>query len=154
MVSNQSNLETYFPSASNRQDRNLVPFSAFGDKSRYNGFVPTATYLRTVYTSMMDDLRPLIDKEMMVLGGKILKGDHSFKLVKRLARVKGTPVFSALYTMCNEYEEVRTQLFVPSKSTGDLLMPFQELRKAYELYGHTAPEFFFTDNVKGNNHFF
>jgi len=156
IATGQRSAADYFsptPASSTRATIPVLAFSAFADKSHYNGWVPTATYLRTAYTAMMDDLRPCMDKEMMVLDGKVLKGDHSFKLVKRLARIKGKSVFSALYTMCNEYEEVRMQLFVPSKSHSNLLMPFQELRKAYQLYGHIQPEFFFTDNVNSDKGF-
>lgn len=66
------------------------PFSAFHNKLGYDGHVPTATYLRQVYTSLLDNMRPLLD-------GKVLKGDHSFKIIKHLATLEGgTPAFSAL----------------------------------------------------------
>ncbi|KAH8553886.1 hypothetical protein BGW37DRAFT_548126 [Umbelopsis sp. PMI_123] len=120
----QSNLEAFFGSATVGSSEIPKPFSDFDDKLGYAGWVPTTTYLRTV-----------------------LKGDHSFKLVKRIARVKGTSVFQAMYTMCNEYEQIRMMMFVPSKGHLHLRMPLQELRKAYDLYGHSQPEFVFTDDV-------
>jgi hypothetical protein len=44
----------------------------------------------------------------MTLGGKYLKGDHSFKIIKRMGKIEGTPMFTVLYTVCNEYEEIKT----------------------------------------------
>jgi hypothetical protein len=129
------------------------PFSAFDDGSKYAGFVPTSTYLRGVYTSMINRLRPLMDKQMMLLDGKILKGDHSFKLVKHVAKVDGAPTFTALYTLCNEYEEIRMQALVPSKALSHLRKPFQALKDAFDFYGHDQPEIFFTDNVKTDRNF-
>lgn len=146
-MDDQSNLEAFFGSATVGSSEIPKPFSDFDDKLGYAGWVPTTTYLRTVYTALLDEFRPLIDKELMVIDGKVLKGDHSFKLVKRIARVKGTSVFQAMYTMCNEYEQIRMMMFVPSKGHLHLRMPLQELRKAYDLYGHSQPEFVFTDDV-------
>ncbi|KAG2205970.1 hypothetical protein INT47_005288 [Mucor saturninus] len=60
--------------------------------------------------------RPYMDKKMMLLGGKVLKGDHSFKAVKHKASVDGTNMFNALYTICNEFEEIRMMLLIPSRS--------------------------------------
>ena len=131
----------------------LRPFSSFGDKQGYAGYVPSATYLLKVYTSMIDELRPLLDKQVMLLDGKILKGDHSFKIIKSMGKIGGSPTFSALYTMCNEYEEIRMQLLVPTKSLNHLRPSFDGMRDAYAMYGHKAPEIFFTDNVRGDKNF-
>jgi hypothetical protein len=129
------------------------PFSTFSDITKYAGFVPSATYLRLAYTSLIEELRPLIEKQIMLLDGRILKGDHSFKLVKHLSKVEGSPVFTALYTLCNEYEEIRMQVLVPSKAVAHLEVPFENMRKAFDLYGHAQPEVFFTDNVTGDRQF-
>ncbi|KAI8146397.1 hypothetical protein BJV82DRAFT_601610 [Fennellomyces sp. T-0311] len=40
-----------------------IPFSTFDDPKGYAGFVPSATYLRLVYTSLIDQLRPLIEDD-------------------------------------------------------------------------------------------
>jgi hypothetical protein len=129
-------------------------FSAFGDMGQYAGFIPSMTYLRTLYTAIIDELRPSIDKQMMLIGGKFLKGDHSFKIIKKIAKIQGNSAFTAMYTVCNEFEEVRMQLLVPSKSLVHLQRPFETLRDAYKLYGFDQPEYFFTDNVRWDRNFF
>jgi hypothetical protein len=133
--------------------KDLQVFSAFGDQSLYAGFIPSMTYLRTLYTAIIDEYRPLIDKQMMLLGGRFLKGDHSFKIIKKIAKINGTSAFTALYTVCNEYEEVRMQLLVPSKSLEHLQRSFESMRQAYDMYGYAQPEFFFTDNVRSDEKF-
>ncbi|KAI9358475.1 hypothetical protein BD770DRAFT_73423 [Pilaira anomala] len=55
----------------------LEAFSSFDDQLKYTGFIPTGTYFRTIYTEIIDTLQPKMDKHMMLLEGKILKGDHS-----------------------------------------------------------------------------
>jgi hypothetical protein len=127
----------------------ITPFSPFSCKDLYAGFVPTATYIRTLYNLMLDELRPMIDKQMMLIDGKILKGDHSFKIIKSIAKINGASTFTALYTLCNEYEEIRLQQLVPTKALSHLKGAFKDMLQAYELYGHDKPEYFFTDNVNG-----
>ena len=125
-------------------------FSNFKDPEGYAGYVPSTGYLRLVYTALIDQLQPLMDKELAILGGIILKGDHSFKVPKHMAKLGGSSAFTALYTLCNEYEEIRLQLLVPTKSTTHLEAPLKEMMHSYRLYNHQQPDLFFTDNVKGD----
>ena len=87
---------------------------------------------------------------MMVLDAKYLKGDHSFKIIKLIGKVDGAPMFTALYTILNEYEEVRLQFLVPTKSLFHLKYAFNAVRRSLDFYGHGQPEIFFTDNVRGD----
>jgi hypothetical protein len=140
-------------SISSYSQRSMKAFSTFGDMGQYAGFIPSMSYLRTLYTAMMDEMRPMIDKQIMLLGGKFLKGDHSFKIIKKIAKIKGNSAFTAMYTVCNEFEEVRMQLLVPSKSLMHLQRPFESMRDAYNLYGFEQPQYFFTDNVRSDRNF-
>ncbi|KAG2191632.1 hypothetical protein INT47_000543 [Mucor saturninus] len=114
----------------------IEPFSPFDNQKGYAGYTPTQT--------------PYMDKQMMLLGGKVLKGDHSFKIIKHMASVDETNMFNALYTICNEFEEIRMMLLVPSKSLEHLKWSFQKMMQAYEGYGHDSPVVFYTDNVRGD----
>ncbi|KAG2216459.1 hypothetical protein INT45_014178 [Circinella minor] len=90
---------------------------------------------------------------MMVLGSRVLKEDHTFKIIKQLGRIDGSLTFLTVYTVCNEYEEIRMQLLVPTKSLKHLKFAFDSMRDAYNMYGHDHPEIFFTDNVTGEQAF-
>ncbi|KAI9484349.1 hypothetical protein BDB00DRAFT_878931 [Zychaea mexicana] len=98
-------------------------------------------------------MRHLMDKQMMLRDGKYLKAVHSFKIVKLLGIVNSSLVFTAMYTLYNEYEELRMQHLVPSKALSHLKHAFDTMRSAYDLYAHDQPEIFFTDNIGGDQKF-
>ncbi|KAG2217078.1 hypothetical protein INT45_013105 [Circinella minor] len=128
-------------------------FSPYEDKDGYAGYIPSGQYLHTIYTVIINEIRHLIDKQMMVLGGRLLKGDHTFKIIKHLGRIDGSPTFLAVYTVCNKYEEIRMQLLVPTKSLKHLKFAFDSMRDAYNMYGYDHPEIFFIDNATGEQAF-
>lgn len=56
-----------------------------------------------------------MDQMLALLDGVILKGDHSFKIIDHKAKVNGVSTFSCLYTLLNEYEEIRFEVLCHSK---------------------------------------
>ncbi|KAG2216108.1 hypothetical protein INT45_001912 [Circinella minor] len=106
-------IDQYFISNSNNV---LCSFSDFDDKNGYDGFIPSPQYFHSFYTSYTEEIRHLLDKQMLALDAKYLKGDYSFKIIKRIGNVDGAPIFTALYTTLNEYKEVRLQFLVPATS--------------------------------------
>ncbi|KAI7850648.1 hypothetical protein BDC45DRAFT_572874 [Circinella umbellata] len=104
-------------------------FSNFDDQLGYAGYVPSATYLRMIYTAIMDQLRLFMDKSMMVLDGVVLKGDHTFKIINHMANVGGESTFYALYTI------------------------FEQMLKSYHLYGPQEPQILYTDYIAGDKRF-
>ncbi|KAL9536874.1 hypothetical protein MBANPS3_012294 [Mucor bainieri] len=131
----------------------VKPFPPFDDENTYAGYVPSAAYFRTLYTSIIESMQPKMDKHMMLLDGNVLKGDHSFKFPKHMGKIEDSNVFSALYTMTNEYEEIVQQALVPSKSLSYLKHALEMMKDAYVDYGHEMPMAFFTDNVAGDKAF-
>lgn len=103
------------------------PFSAFNDRQGYAGFGPSAAYVRPMCRAIIDEMRPLMDKQVSLLDGKILKGDHSFKIIKHMGKTDGSPAFNALYTICNEYEEIRIQVLAPTKALSHLKPSFDAM---------------------------
>jgi hypothetical protein len=104
-----------------REAHNIVekayePFSAFKDKTGYAGFYPSKWYINTVYMDYMEHIRPVLDQCMASLTGYVLKWDHSFKVPKYLMKLDGAVTFAALFTIVNEFEQIRFQAFVPTKS--------------------------------------
>lgn len=121
-------------------------FSRFEDKSKYTGHVPCANYLSYAYSSFIQKFVPHMDQLNSMLDGVVLKGDHSFKLIKHMGKTNGTPVFSALYTLMNEYEEIRMQVLAHTKSLNGLEVNFASMMDSYKRYGFDMPQVFYTDN--------
>ena len=55
-------------------------FSRFDDKLRFSGTLATTQYWKGVFVDWMRAHRPFFDRVMASLSGKILKGDHTFKV--------------------------------------------------------------------------
>ncbi|KAG2223683.1 hypothetical protein INT45_007261 [Circinella minor] len=109
-------------------------FSKFKDKTQYSGYIPSTKYLRGIYTAMIDIYRPFIDTLVMMLGREILKGDHSFKIIKNMGTINGQPTFTAMYTVVNEFGEIRLLQLVPTKSLNHLAPQFDAMMKSYGYY--------------------
>jgi len=153
-----SSLCDYKPSVADQLLRRDIPiifeqFSDFSDKSKYNGYVPSSNYLSHVYSSMLAEYRPFIDQHTSQLDGTILKLDHSFKIIKHMGKINGISNFNALFTVLNEYEEIRMQLLVPSKSHNCLRSSFDNMMESYRKYNLPMPQVAYTDNVSGDRKF-
>lgn len=122
-------------------------FSSFGDKQKYAGYIPCANYLSHVYSSLIEEFVPFMDQLTSMTDGIILKGDHSFKIIKHMGKTNGTSVFSSLYTVMNEYEEIRMQVLAHTKSLKELSGSFGSMMESYRRYGFDMPQVFYTDNV-------
>ncbi|KAG2224799.1 hypothetical protein INT45_005323 [Circinella minor] len=115
-------------------------FSSYSDKNDYAGYSPTAQYLRVLYTVMINEIRHLIDKQMMVLEGRVLEGDHTFKIIKHLGRIGGSP----------------TQ-FVPQQVYQDVLNTYNQhylraLRNEFGQANYQPPTLTACLNYVGQNH--
>ncbi|CAO3644785.1 unnamed protein product [Mucor hiemalis] len=73
-------------------------------------------------------------KYMMLLDGKVLKIDHSFKFPEHMAKIEEISVFSALYTLNNEHEKNVRQTLVPSKSLTYMKHSFTKMHEAMCKY--------------------
>jgi hypothetical protein len=70
-----------------------------------------------------------------------------------MAKINGVSTFSCLYTVLNEYEEIRLQVLAPTKSLDHLASSFNNMMESYTKYGFQMPEVFYTDNVIGDRLF-
>jgi hypothetical protein len=128
-------------------------FSKFNNPLKYTGHFPSPGYISYVYSSLISHFRPMMDMQMMMLSRPILKGDHSFKIIKRIGKICSTPVFNALYTVCNEFEEIKMMLLTPTKLLNHLSDGFQKMYNGLKKFGNPLPEFFSTDNPRGDKLF-
>lgn len=125
----------------------VPPFSSFEDKTGFGGFIPSAAYINHAYQAYMRVIRPFLDQCMSALSGLLLRWDHTFKITKHLARIDGTPVFMALFTILNENEQIRWQGFVHTKAFSHLRHAFEGIVRSLKLHGLPQPILGFTDNV-------
>ncbi|KAG2192239.1 hypothetical protein INT47_009231, partial [Mucor saturninus] len=133
--------------------QNFEQFSDFFDKAKYNGYIPSSNYLSYVYRSLVAEYRHFTDQHTSQLGGIILKLDHSFKIIKHMGKVNGVSTFAGLFTVLNEYGEIRMQLLVPSKSHNCLRPSFQNMMDSYRKFNSDMPQIAYTDNVTGDRNF-
>ena len=123
----------------NIPEKKYTPFSSFEDKDGYAGFSPSRWYISAVYMDYMEHIRPILDQCMSALTGHIIKWDHSFKLPKLLTKLDGVATFVALFTLLNEFEQIRYQAFVPTKSLSHLCSSLEKLSEALAAHGHPQP---------------
>ena len=69
-----------------------------------------------------------------------------------MARINGTPVFSALHSTVNEYGEVRAMVLTPTKAHDQIMPVLAQIPKSLALYGHDLTEVVYTDNVRADKH--
>jgi 3'-5' exonuclease len=65
-------------------------------------------------------------------------------------KLDGVMSFSALFTVVNEYEQIRYQAFVPTKSLSHIWSGLEAMVKSLSDHGHALPVLGFTDNVAGD----
>lgn len=71
---------------------------------------------------------------------------------KHLGKVNGVPVFSALHSVVNEYNEVRQMTLTPTKAHNQFIPVLAEIPNSLRMYGHGDVEVIFTDNVRADKH--
>ena len=129
-------------------DRSKVAgFSVFSDKSKYAGSVPSSGYLELIYNGWMERYTHLFEKEMQKLEVQVLSGDHSHELPKHFATENGQPIFTAAYTITNQYNQVVSFSLVPSKGHEFTKPVFERLAYRQKLLNLEPTIAYFTDDV-------
>lgn len=59
----------------------------------------------------------------------------------------GVPMMNALYTVVNEFEQIRSQVLVPSKSFDMVATAYSGIQKGLEQNGLPQTQLQFTDNA-------
>ncbi|KAK4698572.1 hypothetical protein P7C70_g7701, partial [Phenoliferia sp. Uapishka_3] len=108
--------------------------------------VPTRWYLKNLFVDWSQTIRWYLDQAIAVLTAFILKWDHSFKIPKLLAKLAGCKSFEALFTIMNEFGQVRFQAFVPTKSFAHLASYFEGILASLKATGQALPVYGYTDN--------
>ena len=114
------------------------------DSFQFGGRKPTSAYLLSRVILLIESSIPYYEKRIQMIDGKSLSGDHSFKVAKLIA-LGGARIYTAMYTMMNEYGQVPGFWFTYGTSMTELDTNMQKLALRYELHGFKGPHFVTTD---------
>ena len=122
-------------------------FGSFFDSNGWCGHVPSSGYLNNMYKKLQAMYRPYYDLNLKMRGtGKKVKVDVSYKLPKRLHKKGGIANFAGLFTLVNEWEEVRSQFLIVSDAHEQIESQLKSLVETLEQYNQERPMLFHTDN--------
>ncbi|KAI7872237.1 uncharacterized protein EV154DRAFT_580069 [Mucor mucedo] len=68
-------------------------------------------------------------------------------------RINNCPSFTGLYTVTNEYDEIRIMVLTPTKALDFLKGPFEKMLGSLRENNHQEPTVYFTDNVDADRSF-
>ncbi|KAG2229728.1 hypothetical protein INT48_002062 [Thamnidium elegans] len=88
-----------------------------------------------------------MDQRQSLLDEKILKGDHSFNIVKKMNKSNGVSDYSCMYTVMNVYEEIKMQILASTESLKHVVPSFTNMMESYNKYGFELSGLLYTDNV-------
>ncbi|TCD61520.1 hypothetical protein EIP91_008291 [Steccherinum ochraceum] len=129
----------------------FVPFPTFSDRTGYAGFTPSPNYFRDFYINMTRARATEMDQvTAMLVSARILCIDHSFKVIKHIAKINGISVVGAMYGGVNEYGEIRILLLTEGKAHAQYMPAMQAVSESLKTYGHDPIELIFTDNPRAD----
>jgi hypothetical protein len=67
-----------------------------------------------------------------------------------MGKIEGVSTFSALFTTVNQYSEIRSMNFTPSKKHDDWAPILSAMLPSLTNFGHPQPRVIFTDNVRAD----
>ncbi|KAG6379505.1 hypothetical protein JVT61DRAFT_9996 [Boletus reticuloceps] len=126
------------------------PFGEFNDRDGYAGFVPRAPYFGHFYDMLVEESAWESQQLIASLPADILKQDHSFKAIKRMGKTEGASTFNAIFTTVNQYGEIRSMTFTPSKAQDGWGPVLSAMLPSLASFGHGPPKVVFTDNIRAD----
>ena len=67
-----------------------------------------------------------------------------------MGKIEGVSTFNALFTTVNQYSEIRSMNFTPSKRQDDWAPILSAMLPSLTKFGHPQPRVVFTDNVRAD----
>eukprot|EP00798_Chlamydomonas_sp_ICE-L_P002469 gene2469-17164_t len=123
--------------------------------SPLTSWVPSGDYLRSVYLSSQETCLPgashsKVDYQrlrMSMVAGEYLCIDDNFQLPKYIRDSDGTPLFTAMTTVMNEYNEVCARYLKPDQSYKTVMGALGLVAKRYDKEGVKPLKYMTCDNV-------
>ncbi|KAL0956752.1 hypothetical protein HGRIS_002871 [Hohenbuehelia grisea] len=140
---------TYLAAASHQKITDPPSFSEFSDKSAYAGTQPSVQFCKSVFVDYSRAFQTFYDRVVASLPGLILKGDHTFKITKYMARLGSQPTHTAFYTVLNEDEQIRGQALTLTKSLSLVRDMYAGIERGLKDHGHPPTEYMWTDSAAG-----
>ncbi|KIK58696.1 hypothetical protein GYMLUDRAFT_245792 [Collybiopsis luxurians FD-317 M1] len=128
-------------------------FPAFDNPMKYAGTSPSIQYLKCIWTDYHAAVKIYMDRIQASLSGFKLAGDHTFRIMKAMARLKSEPIFSALFTVVNEWEEIRAQAMGLTKGFSILPEMFQQVSTGLKEHAHQPTSLYYCDNPSAERDF-
>ncbi|KAG7089394.1 hypothetical protein E1B28_011082 [Marasmius oreades] len=138
----------YLAAAQQYGKRDVQPFSSFNDPLGYNGASHSTHYFKSMFTEWYAAHRIYLDRVQASLPLTIAKADHTFKVMIHMAKIKGEPMHRALYTIVNEWEQVRGRAACLTKSLSYVDEHWTSIEQGLREHGHPTTEFVWTDAPK------
>ncbi|KAJ3722546.1 hypothetical protein C8R42DRAFT_720912 [Lentinula raphanica] len=128
-------------------------FPSFDDPMKYAGTSPSLRYLKCIWTDYHSAVKIYHDRIQASLSGFKLAGDHTFRIMKAMARLKSEPIFSSLFSLVNEWEEIRAQAMGLTKGFSILPEMFKQVQIGLEEHGHQPTNVYYCDNPSAERDF-
>lgn len=144
------------------EDKEKQKLRPFGTKRQHGVSNISPSYLSKCFCISVENHREHLNKKMMELSGNVLKSDHSFKVPKHIMQLNGNKIFEALYTVTNEFGEIRSQMLTFDKSHYQVSESFsnfkvtnllKSLEEGLRMMGNPAPKLFYVDDAAQSKFF-
>ncbi|KAF9044693.1 hypothetical protein BDP27DRAFT_1374097 [Rhodocollybia butyracea] len=134
--------------------REQVPdFPKFDDAMKYAGSAPSIRYMKSIWTDYHSGIKIYADRVQTSLSGYKLAGNHTFRVMKAMARLKSEPTFAALFSLVNEWEEIRAQAMALTKGFSILPEMFKQVSVGLKEHGHQPTALYYCDNPTAERDF-
>ncbi|KAJ7886129.1 hypothetical protein B0H14DRAFT_2563454 [Mycena olivaceomarginata] len=143
----------YFAAAVFYGQRGVTPLSAFDDPNGYAGSLPSVQYIKALFTDNLTAHRIYIERDIATLPLTVAKADHTFDFLKHMGGMKGECVFTAAYTVLNEFEEVRAHSLTLTKSLLFVKDMFDGIQRGLKDSNNPPTEILYTDSPQSERTF-
>ncbi|KAK6974250.1 hypothetical protein R3P38DRAFT_2812166 [Favolaschia claudopus] len=131
----------------------LKSFSSFDDRTGYAGSVPSVSYLKALFADYISAHRIYIERDTAARPLTIAKADHTFDFLKHMGGLKGERIFTAAYTVLNEFEEVCAHSLTLTKSLAFVEDMFKAIFEGLKKANHPPTQIIYTDSPQSEHTF-